>query len=46
MLFADTGHSLVQAKAQIDALLTEWIPQRLNDDPMQSGRSEYIADGA
>jgi len=46
VLFSDTGHSLVQAKAQIDALLTEWIPQRLNDDPMQSGRSEYIADGA
>ncbi|HMS57837.1 MAG TPA: dienelactone hydrolase family protein [Tepidiformaceae bacterium] len=46
VLFSDTGHSLVQAKAQIDALLTEWIPQRLNDDPMQSGRSECIADGA
>ena len=45
VLFADTGHSLIQAKNQIDALLTEWIPQRLNDEPMQSGRSEYIADG-
>lgn len=42
VLFADTGHSLIQAKDQIDALLAAWLPARLGGDPMQSGRSECV----
>jgi dienelactone hydrolase len=44
VLLADTGHSLYQARRRIEALLTEWIPARLNSDPMESGRSEWLAD--
>jgi alpha/beta superfamily hydrolase len=40
VLYAETGHGLGQAKAEIDALLTEWIPARLRGDMMASGRSE------
>lgn len=29
VLYADAGHSLIQAKDEISALLTEWIPARL-----------------
>ena len=29
VLYADAGHSLIQAKDEIAALLTEWIPARL-----------------
>jgi fermentation-respiration switch protein FrsA (DUF1100 family) len=46
VLFADTGHSLVQAKAQVDGLLADWLAARLADEPMESGRSEYIPDEA
>jgi alpha-beta hydrolase superfamily lysophospholipase len=44
VLLADTGHGLMQAKAKIEALLLEWIPARLNGDPMESGRFEWLAD--
>lgn len=40
-LFAEAGHSLIQAKDQIDQLLTEWIPARLAGDPMRGGREEH-----
>ena len=42
VLFADTGHSLIQAKAKIDVLLEEWIPACLSGQPLSSGRSEYV----
>lgn len=42
VLYADTGHSLIQAKAEIDALLSGWIPQRLAGIPMLSGRNEVV----
>jgi uncharacterized protein len=41
VLFAEAGHSLIQAKEQIDELLAEWIPARLSDQPARSGRVEY-----
>jgi alpha/beta superfamily hydrolase len=40
-LFAEAGHSLIQAKDQIDQLLTEWLPARLAGDPMRGGREEH-----
>lgn len=36
VLYADAGHSLVEAKDQIDALLTEWIPACLAGESLQS----------
>jgi pimeloyl-ACP methyl ester carboxylesterase len=42
VLFSDTGHSLIQAKDQIEKLLAEWIPARLAGELMESGRSEYV----
>jgi dienelactone hydrolase len=45
VLFADTGHSLIQAKAEIDTLLADWIPARLAGIPMESGRSEVATTG-
>lgn len=30
VLFADAGHSLIQAKDELDALLSEWIPAALS----------------
>lgn len=44
VLFADTGHSLAGVEGRIDTILAEWIPARLDDRPMESGRSEYIPD--
>ena len=44
VLFAEAGHSLIQAKDRIDALLLEWLPARLAGLPMESGRSEYVCD--
>ena len=40
-LFAEAGHSLIQAKDQIDQLLIEWLPARLAGDPMRGGREEH-----
>jgi pimeloyl-ACP methyl ester carboxylesterase len=41
VLYAEAGHSLIQAKDQIDELLAEWIPQRLAGEAATSGRSEH-----
>ncbi|MGI8926012.1 MAG: alpha/beta hydrolase family protein [Tepidiformaceae bacterium] len=43
VLFAEAGHSLVQAKDELDALLTEWLADRLQGLPMESGRVEAPA---
>lgn len=40
-LYAEAGHSLIQAKDQIDQLLVEWLPARLAGDPMRGGREEH-----
>ena len=40
VLLAEAGHSLIQAKDEIDALLSDWIPARLAGDPMESGRND------
>ncbi len=45
VLYAETGHGLGQARAEIDALLTDWIPARLRGEPMESGSSEVVATG-
>ncbi len=45
VLLSDTGHSLIQAKAEIDALLGDWIPARLSGVRMDSGRSEVVTTG-
>ena len=42
VLFAEAGHSLIQAKDQIDELLAEWIPQRLGGMPMASGSESKL----
>ncbi|MCI0669993.1 MAG: hypothetical protein L0Y64_05995 [Myxococcaceae bacterium] len=42
VLYADTGHGLGHAQAEIDALLSDWIPARLRGDAMESGRSEVV----
>lgn len=42
VLLAETGHSLAQGQAEIDALLIDWIPARLRDEPMESGRDEIV----
>ena len=44
VLLADTGHSLIQAKAKIEELLLEWLPARLAGEVMVTGRSEWLAD--
>lgn len=41
VLYAEAGHSLVQAADKIDALLKEWIPARLRDETMEGGREEH-----
>lgn len=41
VLYAEAGHSLIQAKDQIDALLAEWIPARLANRPAATGRQEF-----
>lgn len=45
VLYSDTGHSLIQARDQIDALLADWIPARLRGDAMQTARSEVVTTG-
>lgn len=44
VLYGDTGHSLIQARANLTRLLVEWIPARLRLEPMETGRSEEWAD--
>ncbi|MDZ7729320.1 MAG: hypothetical protein U5Q44_14670 [Dehalococcoidia bacterium] len=41
VLFAEAGHSLMQARDAIDALLQEWIPARLTGQPMETARDEH-----
>lgn len=41
VLYAEAGHSLIQAADKIDQLLKEWIPARLRGIPMEGGRDEY-----
>ena len=41
VLYAEAGHSLIQAKQQIDDLLSDWIPARLGGVPDTGGREEY-----
>jgi dienelactone hydrolase len=44
VLLADTGHSLMQSKQRVEDLLLEWLPNRLNGDPMETARFEWLAD--
>jgi pimeloyl-ACP methyl ester carboxylesterase len=44
VLLADTGHGLMQSKAKVEELLVEWLPARLNEDRMESGRREWLPD--
>jgi len=44
VLLSDTGHGLMQARKKIEALLLEWLPARFAGEPMESGRSEWLAD--
>ena len=41
VLFSDTGHSLFRAKKRLEVLLNEWIPARLANAPMPTGRREW-----
>lgn len=41
VLYAEAGHSLIQAKQQIDDLLSDWIPARLTGVPDPGGREEH-----
>lgn len=43
VLYAEAGHSLIQAKDRIDELLADWLPARLNGVPAVGGREEYEA---
>lgn len=41
VLYGEAGHSLIQAKAELWDLLSEWIPSMLAGETMETGRSEY-----
>ena len=41
VLFAEAGHSLIQAKQKIDDLLSDWLPARLGGVPDTGGREEH-----
>ena len=41
VLYAEAGHSLIQAKQQVDDLLSDWLPARLGGVPEPGGREEY-----
>lgn len=41
VLYAEAGHSLVQASHDIEDLLLEWIPACLSGVTMEGGREEY-----
>lgn len=41
VLYAEAGHSLIQAKDRIDELLSDWIPARLTGVVEPGGREEY-----
>lgn len=40
ILLAEAGHSLIQAKDEVDTLLAEWIPARFANEQMQTGRND------
>ena len=41
VLYAEAGHSLIQAKDALDELLSDWIPARLGGVPELGGREEH-----
>lgn len=41
VLYAEAGHSLIQARDQVEALLAEWLPARLAGTPEAGGREEF-----
>ena len=41
VLYAEAGHSLIQAQHQIDDLLADWLPARLGGVPEAGGREEH-----
>lgn len=41
VLYAEAGHSLVQAAGDVLDLLSDWIPRCLRGDPVAGGRDEY-----
>jgi alpha/beta superfamily hydrolase len=43
VLYEDAGHLLTQVKDKLRVLLAGWIPARLADEPMESGRTEEVA---
>ena len=40
VLYAEAGHSLIQAKDALTELLAEWIPARLGGAAMETGRND------
>jgi pimeloyl-ACP methyl ester carboxylesterase len=40
VLYAEAGHSLIQAKDALTELLAEWIPARLEGSSMETGRND------
>ncbi|MEJ5221196.1 MAG: alpha/beta hydrolase [Tepidiforma sp.] len=40
-LYAEAGHSLIQARDDIDRLLAEWLPPALAGAPLEGGREEH-----
>ena len=45
VLYGDTGHSLIQAAADVEKELLTWIPARLAAEVMETGRSEVWPEG-
>jgi hypothetical protein len=45
VLYAEAGHSLIQAKDEIAKLLMEWIPSTLDGRPPPGGRTEVEHSG-
>ncbi len=40
VLYAEAGHSLIQARDDLTRLLADWIPARLSGLPMETGRND------
>jgi alpha-beta hydrolase superfamily lysophospholipase len=45
VLYAEAGHSLIQAREDITTLLLEWIPATLEGRPPEGGRTEVEHSG-
>lgn len=41
VLYAEAGHSLIQASEDVWDLVADWIPRCLSGEPMESGRDDY-----